>query len=221
MDDRDAGLCVCEDGTLIVSWFTTWRNPLDKTLSPEWREHLQKISDADIDQWTRGDLMDSELVRRGHWIRRSTDHGRSWEEPVAVPVTSPNGPNTTADGRLVFVGNNSYRRNDRSSALACAESHDNGLSWQVIAEISMFPEASPSDPQGVRYLGEPHVVEVVDGRDEYAGETAAPTKINRRTHSGQRWLQARALRPARQHYCRRWKNLGLHQRNSAARRCTE
>ena len=27
----------------------------------------------------------------------------------------------------------------------------------------MFPEASPSDPQGVRYLGEPHVVEVVDG----------------------------------------------------------
>jgi len=59
MDDRDAGLCVCADGTLIVSWFTTWRNPLDKTLSPEWLEHLHKIGDADIEQWTRGDLMDS------------------------------------------------------------------------------------------------------------------------------------------------------------------
>ena len=163
MDDRDAGLCVCADGTLIVSWFTTWRNPLDETLSPEWREHLQKIGDADIEQWTRGDLMDSELVRRGHWIRRSTDNGRSWQEPIAVPVTAPNGPNTTADGRLVFIGNNSYRRSDRSSALACAESSDNGLSWQVIAEISMFPDAVPSDPEGVRYLGEPHVVEVADG----------------------------------------------------------
>ena len=27
----------------------------------------------------------------------------------------------------------------------------------------MFPDAAPSDPQGMRYLGEPHVVEVADG----------------------------------------------------------
>lgn len=163
MDDRDAGLCVCPDGTLIVSWFTTWRNPADDTLTPAWCEHLQNISAEHIEQWTRGDLMDSELVRRGHWIRRSTDNGHTWEEPIAVPVTAPNGPNTTADGRLIFVGNNSYRRSDRSSAIACVESRDNGLTWHTIAEISMFPDAAPSDPQGMRYLGEPHVVEVADG----------------------------------------------------------
>ena len=31
LDDRDAGLCVGPDGTLVISWFTTWRNPEDPT----------------------------------------------------------------------------------------------------------------------------------------------------------------------------------------------
>lgn len=163
LDDRDAGLCVCPDGTLIVSWFTTWCNPADETLPAAWREHLSKIPPETVAQWTREGATDSDTVKRGHWIRRSTDNGRSWEEPIAVPGTAPHGPNALADGRLVFVGNEGYRRSDKSSAISCAESLDMGKTWQVIARISMFPDAEPSDEGGVRYLGEPHVVEVADG----------------------------------------------------------
>ncbi|MBT3601456.1 MAG: exo-alpha-sialidase [Candidatus Latescibacteria bacterium] len=163
LDDRDAGLCVCLDGTLLVSWFTTWRNPKDETLTDAWREHLEGISDTDVKQWTQPNLTDSTLIERGHWIRRSTDNGKTWEEPIAVPGTAPHGPNVLSDGRLFFVGNEGYRRNDKSSALACAESKDMGKTWTVLARVSMFPDAAPSDAGGMRYLGEPHVVEVTPG----------------------------------------------------------
>jgi Neuraminidase (sialidase) len=163
LDDRDAGLCVCADGTLVVSWFSTWRNPQDETLTAEWREHLQQISAADVEQWTQDFSMDSDLVRRGSWIRRSTDHGHSWEEPIAVPATAPHGPNVLADGRLIYIGNDGYSRLSKSSAIACVESRDMGKTWTVLARISMFPDLEPSDPGGVRYLAEPHVVELNEG----------------------------------------------------------
>lgn len=163
MDDRDAGLCVCPDGSLIVSWFTTWRNPQDPTLTPEWRAHLEKITADQIEQWTQPDAIDSSLVRRGQWIRRSLDNGSTWEEPIAVPVSAPCGPNILAGDRLVYVGNEGYRRTDRSSSIACIESRDSGRTWTTLSHISMFPDAPPSDPDGVRYLGEPHVVEVTPG----------------------------------------------------------
>jgi sialidase-1 len=163
MDDRDAGLCIGPDGTIIVSWFTTWRNPQDPTLLPHWREHLETITEAQIAQWTQADTTDSPLTRRGHWIRRSTDNGYTWEDPLAVPVTAPQGPIALSDGRLFFVGNDGYRRTDKSISIACVESSDMGRSWQVMARVSMFPDTTPSDPDGMRYLGEPHVVEVTPG----------------------------------------------------------
>jgi sialidase-1 len=163
LDDRDAGLCVGADGTLVVSWFCTWRHPDDPSLTPQWRAHLKKIPDGQVARWTQDGAMDDGLTRRGHWVRRSVDGGRTWEEPIAVPVTAPHGPNLLSDGRLVFVGNDGYRRADRSSALAVAVSADTGCSWEVAARVSMFPDLPPSDSDGRRYLGEPHVVEVAPG----------------------------------------------------------
>ena len=163
LDDRDAGLCVCPDGTAVLSWFTTWRSPADPDLMAAWRDHLAAIPLDVVDQWTRPGLTDSELVRRGFWLRRSVDNGLTWGDATPAPVSAPHGVQKLADGRLVYVGMDGHRRDDRSSSLACAESVDGGRSWAVVGRVSMFPDAAPSEVGGVRYLGEPHVVEVAPG----------------------------------------------------------
>lgn len=164
LDDRDAGVCVAADGTLVVSWFSTWRHPDDPALPPAWRDHLKKIPDAEVARWTQDGRLDGDLARRGHWTRRSTDGGHTWEEAVESPSSAPHGPVALSDGRLLYVGNEGYRRADRSSSIAAAVSEDAGRSWSVAARVSMFPDRSPSEEGGVRYLGEPHAVEVKPGR---------------------------------------------------------
>jgi len=67
MDDRDTGLCILPDGTMVMSWFTSyyyranevnwngyWEGPYAGMIQPwsEWEQELQKITRDDIDKWT-------------------------------------------------------------------------------------------------------------------------------------------------------------------------
>ena len=67
VDDRDTGLCILPDGTMVVSWFTSyyyrayevlwkgyWEGKYAGSVQPwsEWEQELQKITPADIDKWT-------------------------------------------------------------------------------------------------------------------------------------------------------------------------
>ena len=134
IDDRDSGVLVTRQGTVIVSSFTgPYGGP-----------------------W------------QGHWTIRSTDHGHSWQDPVASYVTAPHGPIELRDGRLLFLGQRPHCSHGAPAdwngspaespyAVSLAESCDDGRSWQIIGD---FPV--PTDAQMLSY-DEPHMVERSDG----------------------------------------------------------
>jgi hypothetical protein len=170
LDDRDAGILACSDGTLIVSWFTSHykRSRYLEMCRPEarerWQAHLSAISDRDVARWTQHRADDG---RRwiGHWIRRSTDGGRTWQPPVAVPPSAPHGPVELSDGRLLYLGTGGYNRVQRNVLLLVAESLDRGQSWTTIAQLDAMPSRDQSaGDTAVDYLCEPHLVEAGSGK---------------------------------------------------------
>lgn len=170
LDDRDAGVCICDDGTVIVSWFTSHYEP-DRYMKmcPEgeeerWRGKIESVGQEEIRRWA-GENVHNSRYELGCWIRRSPDGGSSWEEPVRVPPTAPHGPIELSDGRLIFVGiETCQKRSECEGSILAAESSDKGKTWSVAARIEMYPEYEGDAQDGVAYLCEPHVVEVEPGR---------------------------------------------------------
>ena len=171
LDDRDTGLCVCRDGTAVMSWFTSHyeeaaylRRELSAADAERWRRQIRAVSPADLRQWA-GETCENGRYALGHWTRRSTDGGRTWEAPVRVPPTTPHGPIELADGRLFLVGiETSQGRRERQGDILAAESRDQGRTWSVVGRMPMFPAFPGDDPEGYAYLCEPHVVETAPGR---------------------------------------------------------
>jgi len=158
LDDRDAGIIALSSGKLLVRWFTVYSPPGHPRLAHQsWQEFSSGIGEEDAARWTGPTLYDEEGSLRGHWLRASTDNGKTWEDPIHVAGTSPKPPIELDDGRLLMIGNNGYERQERTSAIVVEESHDQGQNWQVIASLSMFP-----DEEG-GYVGEPHIVEAEPG----------------------------------------------------------
>ena len=102
LDDRDTGLCACRDGTLVMSWFTshyTLEVQMERVAkaAPEvrerWRRQVESVTGQDILQWAGPRLNPGGRYELGHWTRRSTDGGRTWEPPVRVP------PDLRPDGK--------------------------------------------------------------------------------------------------------------------------
>jgi len=110
LDDRDAGICVAPDGSLVVSWFTShYEDYLAKEHycageEERWREALAQVSEEDVVRWTHADSGVRAGRRMGFWTRRSTDRGETWEDPVPSICCTPHGPISLADGRMLFVG---------------------------------------------------------------------------------------------------------------------
>lgn len=170
LDDRDTGICACRDGAIIVSWFTshydseTYQRMCPAGEEERWRRKLESVTIDDIRQWA-GERLVNGRYALGHWIRRSTDSGRTWEDPVPVPPTAPHGPIELTDGRLMFVGiETNQRRAEHEGSIVAAESCDQGRTWSVIGRINMFPTYLGDAPDGYAYLCEPHVVEVAPDR---------------------------------------------------------
>ena len=172
LDDRDAGICVGRDGTVIVSWFTS--HYTDETYLQMCRDnqemlvrrraYLKGFDPADLERWA-GTALENGRHELGHWVRRSTDGAHTWEAPVRVPPTTPHGPIALADGRLLFVGiETNHGRLERRGHLLAAESRDRGRSWRTIGRITMFPRYPGEAPGGYAYFCEPHVAEVAPGR---------------------------------------------------------
>lgn len=170
LDDRDTGICVAADGSVVVSWFTSHyldEAYLKRRLSPEadarWRAKLAGVTREDIRRWA-GEHVINGRYELGCWVRRSPDAGRTWEEPVRVPPTAPHGPALLSDGRLLFIGIEGLRRQTRESQLVVAESRDHGRTWTAIARVPAYPPYPGPAPDGIAYLCEPHVVETAPGR---------------------------------------------------------
>ena len=152
LDDRDTGIVVLRSGVIVMSWFTgaTWemlerhRKSTPGHVVDAWARHCDKISAEDRVRW------------HGHWTRRSTDGGTTWEPATDSIATAPHGPIQLQDGRLLFIGNADV---DGTPSLVSVESTDEGQSWQLIGTIPVQESDQP-----VRGYAEPHSVELPDGR---------------------------------------------------------
>ena len=145
LDDRDPGILETIKGTLLVSWFTSlaFDTPNNYKQHPEWLRHAEKLSNETKQQWL------------GNWTRRSTDGGKTWDNPAKQIVSAPHGPIELTDKRLLYVGTGMI---DGKYKIGVEESRNDGKSWKLISTISI--------PEGISYenLHEPHAVEVSPGK---------------------------------------------------------
>ena len=197
IDDRDSGILLLDDGTLLLTWFTSvaYRDYIrDRAnLDPASRKFRWHLHDETISP----SLANEQL---GAFTRRSTDGGRTWEPPVRTPCSAPHGPIQLRDGRLLYVG----KSGDVDQAdlgpgvgkIVAAESTDRGRSWRVIGEVP-FPEGM----NVLRLCHEPHTVETDDGRivaqirHEWPGRSDGPRESiqTESTDGGRTWTEPRPV----------------------------
>ena len=163
IDDRDAGIVPLDDGSLLMSWFTSTayvaraRNRKKfKPGSPEfyWNLHVGKSDAAEM------------IARLGSFTRRSVDGGKTWSAPVRVRCSAPHGPIQLKDGRLLYVGkdllfeeNDVYGHLKPDLKVVAMESKDRGATWRQIGTIPF-----PKDVDVSNHCWEPHAAEAADGR---------------------------------------------------------
>jgi sialidase-1 len=141
IDDRDAGICETNKGTLLVTTFTSlaYEATLDK--HPEWNALHNRVTAEQ-----RKALLDC-------WMLRSAD-GITWSAPYRVPVNSPHGPIALKDGRLLYAGKKLWA----GGSIGVCESKDDGVSWRWLATI---PTRTGDTLDNYHEL---HAVEATDGR---------------------------------------------------------
>jgi sialidase-1 len=150
LDDRDAGILETGRGTLLVSTFTStaYEQPLAKADS--WPEEKRV-------RWQAVQKRLSPEARKrdpGCWMIRSTDGGLNWSPPYRVPLNSPHGPVSLADGRLLYAGKDLYG----GGKVGVCESRDDGLTWRMLAEIA------PRPGDDVQNYHELHMVDAGENR---------------------------------------------------------
>ncbi|MBN1290552.1 MAG: exo-alpha-sialidase [Candidatus Latescibacteria bacterium] len=150
LDDRDAGIIETIEGTLLVTWFTSlafteprYREHYPADVVKSWQRHMEKLNPEIRAKWL------------GCWVRRSTDGGKTWEEPVEMGINSPHGPVQLKDGRILYVGKTLWTEN---KTLGVAESRDDGRTWQRIGTIPV------RNGESIDHYHELHAVELEDGK---------------------------------------------------------
>ena len=155
IDDRDAGICVTSQGTILVTTFTSlaYEPILKKGLAADsgWpagrRESWQRVH-ARLPDAAR----ETEL---GCWMLRSEDGGRQFSAAYRVPLNSPHGPVALADGSLLYAGVALWTADRR---VGVCQSRDDGKTWEWLAEIPVRAGDNAKD------YHELHAVETADGR---------------------------------------------------------
>ncbi len=161
-DDRDSGVLETTKGTLIVSTFTSLAYEDHLAKATGFADHTDKgwttkaMPPEQIAKWKAAQARLSDEERKaelGQWIIRSTDGGKSWSTRIPTIVNSPHGPIQLKDGRLLYAGKQLWTA-DRK--IGVAESKDDGLTWQWLAEI-------PTRTGDKNAYHELHAVEAADG----------------------------------------------------------
>lgn len=154
IDDRDSGVLETAKGTLLVTTFSSLAyEPILEKAEKDGTWPADKLA-----RWQgERDWLDTEARKKelGEWLLRSTDGGISWSARIPTIVNSPHGPCQLKDGRLLYAGKQLWT-DDRK--IGVAESKDDGLTWQWLADI---PTRPGDDARGNYH--ELHAVEAADG----------------------------------------------------------
>ncbi len=214
LDDRDSGICVCPDGTLVVTWFTShytdYRRLFDKyhgTFSVDssrweaWEKKVAGITEETLREWAPSyetrDEPGSPKRYMGFWTIRSKDGGKTWDKPTTSPVYAPHGANVLPNGDLIFLGMRTLSRLDGPKGMGFARSSDQGITWDLLAGITSFPPYQGTRPNGFRRLAEPHVVQAASGkiigvaRCEESGNPRPIIHITESEDGGHTWTEPR------------------------------
>ena len=138
-DDRDAGWCVTQNGSILVSSFSSFdfknykKFYLEKNLLNH--ENLKKW------EWAERNSLFYEFKGNGNWMFRSTDHGISWSGPYSAIVNSAHGPIQLENGRLLHAGRATYI--DKGKPAICY-SDDDGVTWEILSFIPARDNDNPS-----------------------------------------------------------------------------
>jgi len=161
-DDRDSGVLETAKGTLIVSTFTSLAYEEHLAKATAFADHTDKgwisksMPQDQFAKWRAAHLRLNDTDRKaelGEWIIRSTDGGKSWSTRIPTVVNSPHGPIQLKDGRLLYAGKKLWAEDKK---IGVAESKDDGLTWQWLAEI-------PTRQGDKNAYHELHAVEATDG----------------------------------------------------------
>jgi Neuraminidase (sialidase) len=162
VDDRDAGICVTDKGTILVTTFTEdgyvdlYQEEADLRAQGKGRPNVW--SDGRFERWDRAVRRISKEERQkeqGSWMFRSTDGGVTWSKRYAVELNSPHGPIQLTDGTQLYCGKELWTEEKRVGA---AVSEDDGQTWNVVGHVPA------RDGDSVVQYHELHAVEASDGR---------------------------------------------------------
>lgn len=146
IDDRDAGIVITPKGTIIVTTFTSlaYQDLLNAAIANKDAGN-PNFSETKLQNWLAAHTRVSAEERQnalGTWAVRSTDNGVNWSQRIDTIVNSPHGPIVLADGRLLYVGKSLWANIERCGV---AESTDDGLTWQWVAELPVRDGDSPEN----------------------------------------------------------------------------
>lgn len=190
LDDRDAGILETARGTLIATTFTSLA--YEPLLDKRFRDAAGKAG-PDLAEWiaTR-DLLSPQARQAalGEWAVRSTDGGANWSAPLPTVVNSPHGPMQLANGRLLYAGKQLWTGDKR---IGVAESTDDGLNWQWLADIP----SRPGDTASTGYH-ELHAVEAANGTlvaqiRNHNPQNKGETLQTESQDGGRTWSEPRAI----------------------------
>ncbi len=163
-DDRDSGVLETAKGTLLATTFTSLAYEDSFKKATMMAEHTDKgwVSKAmpaeRFARWKAAHERLSDDERKaelGEWIIRSIDGGKTWSPRIPTVVNSPHGPIQLKDGHQLYVGKQLWTGEKK---VGVAESKDDGLTWQWLAEIPTRP-----GDDATKSYHELHAVEASDG----------------------------------------------------------
>jgi hypothetical protein len=142
LDDRDANILACKDGSLILSWFTS--NAFEKI---GWMNRSKRVT-----QQMRDELL-------GTWMLKSEDNGKNWgPEILKLPAGMHIAPVELTDGSLLSIGIEKRFKVNKNKKLSCFKSDNMGRSWYKTHEFKVPTQ------NFLPILNENHVLETIPGK---------------------------------------------------------